>query len=142
MVQIAAQWLRGSDLEIVLAQDLNSVAQWFSLISTHENRIKIYLTNFFFFLKFEIRNSNFFFFSLTGQCHFSFSFFPLIYIYIYIYFETLLIKENKTTIISIFFFLSLVTTFGQCPHSHHFAFHYLNLWLSSILVNDPFSCHF
>jgi hypothetical protein len=56
MARIATQWLRGSDLEIILARDLSSVAQWFGSISTYQN---IYPTNgspfsfFFFFLNFE-----------------------------------------------------------------------------------------
>ena len=40
MARIAAQWLRGSDLEMVLAQDLNSVARWLGSISAHQ---KIYI---------------------------------------------------------------------------------------------------
>uniref|UniRef100_A0A2N9HPF1 Ion transport domain-containing protein n=1 Tax=Fagus sylvatica TaxID=28930 RepID=A0A2N9HPF1_FAGSY len=40
MARIAAQWLRGSDLEMVLARDLSSVARWLGSISAHENRIK------------------------------------------------------------------------------------------------------
>ena len=62
-----AQWLGsqliGSDLEMVLAWDLNSVAQWLGSISAHENRIKkVYPT--FFFLNFGIQNLKFeFFFS-------------------------------------------------------------------------------
>jgi hypothetical protein len=53
MARIAAQWLRGSDLEMVLARDLNSVARWLGLISAHENRIKKVYPTFFFFLNFE-----------------------------------------------------------------------------------------
>jgi hypothetical protein len=49
MAWIAAQWLRGSDLEMVLARDLSSVARWLGSISAHENRIKIYPTNGSFF---------------------------------------------------------------------------------------------
>uniref|UniRef100_A0A2N9F4Z8 Uncharacterized protein n=1 Tax=Fagus sylvatica TaxID=28930 RepID=A0A2N9F4Z8_FAGSY len=45
MARIAAQWLRGSDLEMILARDLNSVAQWLGSNLAHENRIKIYPTN-------------------------------------------------------------------------------------------------
>uniref|UniRef100_A0A2N9HMN1 Uncharacterized protein n=1 Tax=Fagus sylvatica TaxID=28930 RepID=A0A2N9HMN1_FAGSY len=40
MARIAAQWLRGSDLEMVLARDLSSMARWLGSISAHENRIK------------------------------------------------------------------------------------------------------
>jgi hypothetical protein len=40
MAQIMTQWLRGSDLEMVLAQDLSSVARWLGSISAHEDRIK------------------------------------------------------------------------------------------------------
>jgi hypothetical protein len=66
MARIAAQWLRGSDLQMVLAQDLSSVVHWLRSISTLENRIKQLSHFFFFFLnfqifKFEIRNLNFFF---------------------------------------------------------------------------------
>jgi hypothetical protein len=60
MAQIAAQWLRGSDLEMVLARDLSSMARWLGSISAHENRIKKYIPHFFFFLNFEIQNSIFF----------------------------------------------------------------------------------
>jgi hypothetical protein len=70
MAQIAAQWLRGSDLEMVLARDLSSVVQWLGSISAHENRIKKKSHkrfSFFFFL--------FFFFLLAGQCQFSHFFF-------------------------------------------------------------------
>uniref|UniRef100_A0A2N9EPR2 Uncharacterized protein n=1 Tax=Fagus sylvatica TaxID=28930 RepID=A0A2N9EPR2_FAGSY len=35
MAQIVTQWLRGSDLEMVLARDLNSVARWLGSISAH-----------------------------------------------------------------------------------------------------------
>ena len=90
--------LDGLDLEMVLARDLSSVTQWLSSILAHEDRIKIYPTNVFFFFFFRILKFE-------------------IYIYIYIYFffsywsmpvffflETLLIKENKTTIIIIIFF--------------------------------------
>uniref|UniRef100_A0A2N9H6H7 Uncharacterized protein n=1 Tax=Fagus sylvatica TaxID=28930 RepID=A0A2N9H6H7_FAGSY len=35
MARIAAEWLRGLDLEMVLARHLNSVAQWLGSISTH-----------------------------------------------------------------------------------------------------------
>jgi hypothetical protein len=68
MARIATQWLRGSDLQMVLAQDLSSVAHWLGSISALENRIK-QLSHFFFFFFFEfsnfqIRNSKFeFFFS-------------------------------------------------------------------------------
>jgi hypothetical protein len=55
MARIAAQWLRGLDLEMVLARDLSSVARWFGSISAHEN---IYPTNGFpppfFFFFFEV----------------------------------------------------------------------------------------
>uniref|UniRef100_A0A2N9EUL7 Aminotransferase class I/classII large domain-containing protein n=1 Tax=Fagus sylvatica TaxID=28930 RepID=A0A2N9EUL7_FAGSY len=40
MAQITTQWLRGSDLEMVLARDLSSVARWLGSISAHEDRIK------------------------------------------------------------------------------------------------------
>jgi hypothetical protein len=49
MAQIAAQWFRGLDLKMVLAQDLSLVARWLGSISAHQN---IYPTNgfpFFFF---------------------------------------------------------------------------------------------
>uniref|UniRef100_A0A2N9J3X1 Uncharacterized protein n=1 Tax=Fagus sylvatica TaxID=28930 RepID=A0A2N9J3X1_FAGSY len=42
MAQITAQWLKGSDLEMVLARDLSSVARWLGSISAHQN---IYPTN-------------------------------------------------------------------------------------------------
>uniref|UniRef100_A0A2N9F463 Uncharacterized protein n=1 Tax=Fagus sylvatica TaxID=28930 RepID=A0A2N9F463_FAGSY len=35
MARITAQWLRGSDLEMVLARDLSSVARWLGSISAH-----------------------------------------------------------------------------------------------------------
>jgi hypothetical protein len=48
MARIAAQWLKGSDLEMVLARDLSSVARWLGLISAHEDkRKKVYPTFFF-----------------------------------------------------------------------------------------------
>ena len=62
---------------MVLAWDLSSVAQWLGSISAHEDKIKKYIPEMFFFfliffyiLKFEIRNSKFefFFLSLSGQC--------------------------------------------------------------------------
>jgi hypothetical protein len=37
VVWIAAQWLRGSDLEMDLAWDLSSVARWLGSILTHED---------------------------------------------------------------------------------------------------------
>ena len=50
MARITTQWLRGSNLEMVLARDLSSVARWLDSISAHQN---IYPTNgfplFFFF---------------------------------------------------------------------------------------------
>ena len=49
MAQITTQWLRGSDLEMVLARDLSSVARWLGSISAHENRIKKVYPTFFFF---------------------------------------------------------------------------------------------
>ena len=52
MARIAAQWLRGSDLEMVLARDLSSVARWLGSISAHENRIKKVYPTFFFFFEF------------------------------------------------------------------------------------------
>jgi hypothetical protein len=41
MAWIAALWLKGSDLEMVLARDLNLVARWLGSISTHEDKINI-----------------------------------------------------------------------------------------------------
>jgi hypothetical protein len=41
MARIMAQWLIGSDLEMVLARDLSTVARWLGSISTHEDKIKI-----------------------------------------------------------------------------------------------------
>uniref|UniRef100_A0A2N9EES9 Uncharacterized protein n=1 Tax=Fagus sylvatica TaxID=28930 RepID=A0A2N9EES9_FAGSY len=35
MARIVVQWLRGSDLEMILARDLSSVARWLGLISAH-----------------------------------------------------------------------------------------------------------
>ena len=35
MAQIRAQWLRGSDLEMVLARDLSSVVRWLGSISAY-----------------------------------------------------------------------------------------------------------
>ena len=64
MARIAAQWLRGSDLQTVLTRDFSSVARWLGLISAHEDKIKkVYPTFFFifFFPIFEIRNLIFFF---------------------------------------------------------------------------------
>jgi hypothetical protein len=58
MAQIVAQWLRGSDLEMVLARDLSSMARWLGSISAHENRIKKYIPHVFFFF-------------FIGQCQFS-----------------------------------------------------------------------
>ena len=46
MARIRTQWLRGSDLEMVLIQDLSLVARWLGSISAHQN---IYPTNVFFF---------------------------------------------------------------------------------------------
>uniref|UniRef100_A0A2N9EJI6 Uncharacterized protein n=1 Tax=Fagus sylvatica TaxID=28930 RepID=A0A2N9EJI6_FAGSY len=42
MARITTQWLRGSDLEMVLTWDLSSVARWLGSISAHQN---IYPTN-------------------------------------------------------------------------------------------------
>uniref|UniRef100_A0A2N9II97 Uncharacterized protein n=1 Tax=Fagus sylvatica TaxID=28930 RepID=A0A2N9II97_FAGSY len=42
MARIITQWLRGSDLEMVLIRDLSSVARWLGSISAHQN---IYPTN-------------------------------------------------------------------------------------------------
>ena len=80
MARITDQWLRGLDLEMVLAWDLSSVAQWLSSISAHENRIKkVYPTFFFlFFWNFEIQNSKFeflFFYFLLVNASFLFFFF-------------------------------------------------------------------
>jgi hypothetical protein len=49
MARIATQWLKGSDLEMVLAWDLSLVARWLGSISAHENRIKKVYPTFFFF---------------------------------------------------------------------------------------------
>jgi hypothetical protein len=53
MAWIVALWFRGSDLKMILAQDLNLVARWLGSISTHENKINI--SHFFFFF-FNIAN--------------------------------------------------------------------------------------
>jgi hypothetical protein len=55
MARIATQWLRGSDLEMVLARDLSSMARWLGSISAHQN---IYPTNGFFFFFLNIANKN------------------------------------------------------------------------------------
>jgi hypothetical protein len=72
-----ATWLRGLDLEMVLAWDLSSVAQWLSSISAHEDRIKIYPTNFFFFYFFSLLlvNASFLFLSFLFFFFFFFFFF-------------------------------------------------------------------
>ena len=69
MARITTQWLRGSDLEMVLTWDLNSVARWLGSISAHQN---IYPTNgspffFFFFLNFEFWILNFEFWILNFE---------------------------------------------------------------------------
>ena len=48
MARIATQWLKGSDLEMVLARDLSSVALWLGSISAHEDKIKKVYPTFFF----------------------------------------------------------------------------------------------
>jgi hypothetical protein len=50
MARWLRSWLRGSDLEMGLARDLSSVAQWLGSISAHEDKIKKYIPHFFFFL--------------------------------------------------------------------------------------------
>ncbi len=84
MPRIAGQWLRGSNLDLVLAQDLSLVAQWLGSISAHEDKIKKYIPEmffFFFFLKFEIWI--FFFFFLGVNASFFFFFFPFFFFFFF-----------------------------------------------------------
>jgi hypothetical protein len=53
MAQWLESWLRGSDLKMVLARDLNSVARWLGSISAHENRIKKSISHIFFLGKYK-----------------------------------------------------------------------------------------
>jgi hypothetical protein len=64
--RIMARWLEsqliGSDLEMVLAQDLSSMARWLGSISALEDKKNIYPTNVFFFFYWSMPVFFFFFF--------------------------------------------------------------------------------
>jgi hypothetical protein len=84
-----AQWLgsrlRGSNLEMVLAQDLSSVARWLGSVSAHQNIYPINGSFFFFFFFFFEFFFNFFFLSLLVNASFLFLalFFFLLFLFLF-----------------------------------------------------------
>jgi hypothetical protein len=93
MARITTQWLRGSDLETVLARDLSLVARWLGSISAHENRIKKVYPIFFFLLV----NANFLFFF--------FFFFSFFFFFFFFFFEFSNLEIRN--LIFFFFFLNM-----------------------------------
>ena len=113
MAQITTQWLRGSDLEMVLARDLNSVARWLGSILAHEDRIKqLSHKSFFFFFensKFKIWMCFFFLFSYWSMPVFFFLLSPFLFLF-FIFYEyckqiiIIIIMQTKHKMATFFFF--------------------------------------